>query len=264
MSVPPLKEMMDLLVAVQDGAIELVQRLTLNLGSARNRTMLSLYATILEQTDSAVLLLASGKPFAVDIILRSSLEAFVDLLNLANTESYLECLSYLYHDEQGKLLRSGIEGKNKFLMTLHNDPDTAAALKEHERIVGELKEKKVPLLKIFDKFQRADLSQEYRSFYKELCNEAHNNLSVLINRHIIHENDVLNVAIFQKRTPYGLAFTIDALTSIILDSSTIMYGYFESPEAETIEKWKMKRKAIAQAHEVAEANLLDEIEKTED
>lgn len=246
---PPLKEMLHLLLFVHDGAKEILQTMRVNLGSATERTILSLYATIIEQTDCSATLLKQDKAWATDIMLRSSLEAFVDLINLANDREYLNAMIFSYHDEQIKLLREGMTGGNKFFGDLHMSPDTQEALKEHQADRDALAAKGFKKMLVAERFAQADLTAEYKSIYKSLCDESHNNIGVLMKRHIEQEGDEVNVAVFKPRRAEDLAFSIDSLTSLLIDSSYIVHDYFGSPKVDVISNWKERRVAIAKAFE---------------
>lgn len=76
-----------------------LDQIKFNKRSSLHRTTVSLYATIMEQTQDAIALQQAGKHATLDIILRSTLEAFVDLVNLCRDDTYLDHMQASFHEQ---------------------------------------------------------------------------------------------------------------------------------------------------------------------
>jgi hypothetical protein len=129
---------------MEDFLIELYHVTVKNLGSLQfnksnemHRTLVSLYASIIELTNSALLIRQNAAYTGVDILLRSALEAHVDLINLANDGAYLEIMKASYHKEWIKLMKEAAAGENEFLASLKDEPGMVKQLEIHQLALNE-------------------------------------------------------------------------------------------------------------------------------
>nr|WP_246716622.1 DUF5677 domain-containing protein [Rhizobium ruizarguesonis] len=124
----------------------------------------------------------SNKHPGVDIVLRASLEAYVDLINLANDDRYFDQMRLAYHEDSVKLLDEGVSKGNTFMDSFQNNPEMTKSLAEHRAELDILK-KTVKPLNIGERFTLAGMNSVYRSIYRVLCTESHNNVRALMSRH---------------------------------------------------------------------------------
>ncbi|MGR9059397.1 DUF5677 domain-containing protein (plasmid) [Rhizobium leguminosarum] len=198
-------------------------------GSEVHRTLVSLYASILELTDSAIIIREAGKYTGMDVLLRSALEAHVDLINLANDDSYLHAMMAVYHKEWIKLAGDGVKGDNPFLAYFKDNPEAQKQLAYHEAELAAFKQTSgIP--NILEKFKMAGLEDVYRSIYNSLCNDSHNNIRVLTSRHLRADKDRLDLVMFDKPSRTDIAATVDCFIAILLKSNEIVHHYFKSKE----------------------------------
>lgn len=215
---------------LQAASIKHLAVLRFNKGSEVHRTLISLYASILELTDSAITIRGSGRYTGMDILLRSALEAHVDLINLANNDEYLDAMLAVYHKEWIKLAGDGVKGENPFLAYFKDNPAAIEMLEQHKAALSEFnKTSTIPTN--YDKFKAAGLEHEYRSIYNSLCNDSHNNIRALTSRHFRPRENGLDMVIFDKPTRDDLAATLDSFIAILNTSNHIMHDYFKSDEA---------------------------------
>nr|WP_200997098.1 DUF5677 domain-containing protein [Rhizobium rhizogenes]QCL10295.1 hypothetical protein pC6.5b_401 [Rhizobium rhizogenes] len=212
---------------LQAVSIKHLADLRFNKGSEVHRTLVSLYASILELTDSAIIIREAGKYTGMDILLRSALEAHVDLINLANGDGYLQAMMAVYHKEWIKL--TGVKGDNPFLAFFKDNPDAQKQLAYHEAELAAFKQTSgIP--NNLEKFKMAGLEDVYRSIYNSLCNDSHNNIRALTSRHLRADKDRLELVIFDKPSRTDIAATVDCFIAILLKSNEIMHHYFKSKE----------------------------------
>ncbi|MEX2693860.1 DUF5677 domain-containing protein [Rhizobium mongolense] len=193
-------------------------------GSPLHRTIVSLYATIIEQTQDAIVLHRSGQHVTLDIILRATLEAFVDLENLCSDDTYLNHMKASFHEQWIKLAQHGVAGGNPFLQGFENNPEAAALLAQHRVDLDALS--LTPPLSVYERFCRAGMEDIYRSVYNSLCNETHNNIRALTNRHLRVEGENLELVIFDQPEAEGLASTLSSFIGILVRGSSIIHDYF--------------------------------------
>tara|TARA_R110002051_G_scaffold21191_1_gene56544 strand:+ start:19045 stop:19728 length:684 start_codon:yes stop_codon:yes gene_type:complete len=143
----------------------------------------ALLASLIEYTNTALLMANKQTAAGDDSVFRSFLEGYVDLKNLADDEKYLRVLMLDYHCEWLRLFKHA-DGANPYLESIAAHESAADSKKWHEQQVTWLKKKKVPRLKIADKFKRADMQHEYKSIYNFSSGEAHNNFRALIRRNL--------------------------------------------------------------------------------
>lgn len=165
----------------------------------------------------------------MDILLRSAMEAHVDLINLSNDDTYLLSMYAVYHKEWIKLTGEGVKGDNPFLTSFKDNQEAKTQLAYHERELAAFKATRdIPTN--LDKFKMAGMEDIYRSAYNSLCNDSHNNIRALTRRHFRLSEGDLDLVIFDTPSTTDLAATLDTFIAILLRSNEIMHDYFKSKE----------------------------------
>ncbi|WP_049733861.1 DUF5677 domain-containing protein [Rhizobium ecuadorense] len=216
-------------------------------GSPLHRTIVSLYATIIEQTQDAMVLHRSGQHVTLDIILRATLEAFVDIENLCRDDTYLNHMKASFHEQWIKLAQHGVAGGNPFLQGFTNNPEAASLLAQHRVDLDALS--LTPPLNVYERFRRAGMEDIYRSVYNSLCNETHNNIRALTNRHLRVEGDNWELVIFDQPQADSLASTLSSFIGILVRSSSIIHDYFQTGAREAIKALSDEHEAFIRSYE---------------
>lgn len=149
-----------------------------------HRDIVSLYCSLVEYSDNLFVLFEKQKVVAMPLILRSMLEAYVDLKNLCAEKTYGYNLQASNIKEWLKLAREAGKLQNPYLEGLSTAKNFEEQVAEWETELSVLKEKGFVPLRQDQKFQYADMENEYRSIYNYLCSYSHNNIRALIDRHI--------------------------------------------------------------------------------
>ncbi|MQW63170.1 hypothetical protein GHK33_10980 [Sinorhizobium meliloti] len=221
--------MYGLLIDLYHASVKHLPSLKFNKGSEVHRTLISLYATTIELTNSAIIIREGGAYTGMDILLRSAMEAHVDLINLANDDAYLQAMNAVYHKEWIKLTGAGIGGDNPFLVFFKDNPEPKAQLAYHEKELAAFKAaSSIPTN--LDKFKKAGMEDIYRSAYNSLCNDSHNNIRALTHRHFRPREGDLEMVIFDVPSKTDLAATLDTFIAILLKSNEIIHDYFGSAD----------------------------------
>ncbi|PBB31108.1 DUF5677 domain-containing protein [Mesorhizobium sp. WSM3882] len=238
-----IQVMFGLLVDMMNDTMRLIQKVEFNKGSRVHRAVMALYASIIEHTDSAMLLRTHGRAAGIDTILRTNLEAFVDLVNLCNDPAYYNQMLALYHKDWLALTQGGLDG-NPFLDFFKEDPGSAQRVEYHKAALAEL-QKLGPTLNVFDRFQLAGLENEYRSVYKDLCGHSHNNINSLSDQHFVgNTENSLEVVIFAEMGKEALLSSLDQFIAILGTAGYIVHHYFKSPVAKEAAALKTRRNEL--------------------
>jgi hypothetical protein len=150
----------------------------------RDRFAVLLLYAVLDQARAVLTLARAGQFTAIPIIARTALDAYTDLVNLADHPRYWENLVAVDAAKWKSLLERTSQGGNPMLKGLKHDVLLPAGRRKYGRELKALRAKDVRTLEIAERFERAGLTHEYESVYSILSDEAHNNLSVLQSRYI--------------------------------------------------------------------------------
>ncbi len=143
----------------------------------------ALFLRILSGGDSIVALVSNRLFTYIPMILRSMLEARVDLINLIDNHDYIRIMTFCFAEQE-----------SKFLSECINDTELAKYFENGE--VGLLRYnnankyksnnadiKKCQSHRISNRFVRAGVGSDYCTTYNELCRATHNNIDKLMSDH---------------------------------------------------------------------------------
>jgi hypothetical protein len=218
--------MLEFIFELHERAIEQVATMTFNKHDETQRIIVCLYATMLEQSESVAILLSNNKPAGTDAILRSILEASVDLTALLDDPNYLHSMNAAYHKEWAKLIEQGVSGDNKFLEGFGKEAGITEALAEHNAQLKALIDAGHQPLNNYERFKRANMIEEYRSIYNMLCSESHNNIRVLMHRHMVAKDGDIELHLSSDDGEYEV--TLDSIAGILLNATLAIHHKFES------------------------------------
>ncbi|MGR9168849.1 DUF5677 domain-containing protein [Rhizobium sp. KDH_Rht_773_N] len=241
--------MLDFLEYIYGQSYKNLQAIVFSQGNPLHRTIMSLYASIMEQTYNALVLLRADQHATLDIILRSTLEAYVDLINLCNDPEYLKQMQASFHDQWIKLAQYGVRGGNPFLIKFENSADASQRLAEHQ---AELAALGVKPMSIYEKFRLAGFEQIYQSVYNSLCNESHNNIRALTLRHFRFDaNENPQLVMFAEPSPDSLNGTLSGYLSAVSDTTHIVHTYFKTNALPEIESFRAEHSRFIEDFEAS-------------
>lgn len=197
----------------------------------------ALLATILEEADGISAALDRRDGTSAFILLRSLLEAFVDLLNIVNDPQYAEFMHAAVLDQQRRILESALErGSNSpFLACLAGSSDAAAHLAWVRSELSQLKARGIEPLSIRKRFERARQLDYYEGPYANLCWHSHNNLNVLEGRHLRHTSEGIEIRIFDWLADDDAQIIVDTTAGIAANSVAAVKGLLESGRSSSLE-----------------------------
>lgn len=213
---------------------------------------MSLYSTILENSYACIKLIKSQLNTPIGIILRSLLEASIDLANLADDENYLKVLSISSLKQQIRLLnqckKEGLN--NKFLTSIYNEygedgiNNMIKDFKDEQEKCFEFLQKNydkdiknINQINIEYKFEKANATEIYKSVYNILCRDTHNNLGSLVSRNIYTENGSdYKIQIFKQINQLDYNAYCDSLSGMLMEALEDIYKILNIKEDENFKK----------------------------
>lgn len=230
-------------------SLRLVKELKFDGSNEVHRYFMALYATILEQNRSAIALRAARSYAGIEQILRSCLEAYVDLSNLLRDNRYIDNLKFEYHRQWIKLAKAGIKGDNDFLAAFRDNEDAKDLLNRHSESLSALRKKGVSKKTIEEKFKDADLEEVYKSVYNSLSAEGHNDLRALISRHFFKtEEGEVQIRLFEPPSSEAVDSTVDQFLGILIDSGVRVHRTLNSePAAEALIELNGRRASMTES-----------------
>lgn len=167
--------------SIIDGIHRFLEESSPSLAKNTDQIIIALLARILCGADS-ISTLSSDKRYAyVPIILRSMLEARIDLINLVQESDYLRIMTYNFSQQEIKFLnnngtnRSNDDSPLTGQQTTERLDKATTYYKENSDIANDAS--------IRARFNKAGLISEYIITYNLLCRSSHNNIDMLIADH---------------------------------------------------------------------------------
>lgn len=240
MPIAPPEQVLNFLKRAHDELQPLSTRIDFSKDHPLHRHIVALYGSIVELTGSLILLTDHRLISGVPVLLRSVLEAYVDLYNLSENPTYAFSLQLSYLKEWLNILHEASSGKNEYLTTISKAPDLAATISAWQQKKRGLKDKGYKSLNVENKFQRAGMEKEYRSIYNSLCSDSHNNLRSLIGRHVERKESDFEVVFYKAYTPEDSAHYIGTAAELLVRASEKVHAFFDSPVRKEVESFRIE------------------------
>ena len=176
-----------------------------------------------------LILMRNKAKLGIPSLFRTFLETYVEFHNLVREPKYGYYMDASDLKEWLRVLKAARDTENPYLSTISALPNLPSIIFEKERQLQDLKAHGYNPLTIRQKFKRAEMLEEYLSFYNFLCTESHSNKRALINRHAnISDNDY--ELVFYKNDPdeRHLPYT-DSVASLLISATINIHEHLESP-----------------------------------
>ncbi len=218
----------------------LLTKLSLEKENTTHIIMASLYGTIIELTGSVIFLHGKSIISSIPILLRSALEAHIDLINLIQDSKYINHLKTSFIKEQLKIFEAAKKGGNEYLSELSALPNLDERIVTLKRDRKSLENKGYKSLKIEDKFKKAKFENEYQSMYNDLWCDSHNNLKALCTRHIKSKNGVDTVEVYRSYSSDDSLKYIWTSVVILLRSTEFIHDFFKSSALKEVNAFRQE------------------------
>lgn len=179
----------------------------------RTKLILALWARINALCDDTLFLVGGDRSVSLQILMRSTLETFVDLRCLLIDEEHVDCIFASEADSEYKNL-SYYDADNPYYSHTSRPSD---------EVLGELRDEKKKSLSIYDRFKKAECGDLYRTVYNNLCRYTHGNVSALASKNFEDDKIVIHTSIVDT----DLVFTLSSTINVALSSTIDVFELFE-------------------------------------
>lgn len=240
-----------LLHELHSDAIEMSRKLLFDKTHPQHLHVIALYGSILEFSSSIILLTKDGPKTALPIILRSLLEAYVDMLNLCADPKYGYALEVGAEKSWLKFLREAGVGQNPYLEKVSATSNLQDNIKQHEQRLAAMKEKGGAALRIEDKFKRAGLMHEYTTIYAELCSHSHNALQALRGRHIEETESNYEIVFYRLASLDEVEHYLGIACMLLLKATERVHIFLGNPCVGKLSEMGRRMDVFVKEHEAA-------------
>jgi len=194
----------------------------------------SLYGSILEFSSTLIPLYRSEHYYGIPIILRTILEAYVDLENLCRDPKYGYSLTISSLKESLKFLWAAKSDDNVYMSIIAKAPDLDQRIAEMEGKIEDLKAKGYQDLNKRQRFEQADMEDEYKTIYNMLCSAAHNDLRTLRDRHLVLDGNSFSIEYFKRPDMEALESYFGIASELLLRASFALHSLLKSEKMEEL------------------------------
>ena len=155
----------------------------------------SFCSSIIQYSNAIVSLIKTDNLIAIPPILRSILEAYVELLNLCKYENYPYVLTSNHLKQKIKKLQVTFEEPdNPFLQyTIENYGNIGNKIKEYRKqksiVDQQISNFDIDITQIKNRFELAGIKDAYAGIYSQLCEDTHNEILRVESRHLIQNEN---------------------------------------------------------------------------
>ncbi|MEM9402831.1 MAG: DUF5677 domain-containing protein [Pseudomonadota bacterium] len=189
------------------------------------------YASILELSNSVCRLISVGEPAGSRSLARMVIELYVDFVNLSNDDGYAGFLDVNTLMEWQKTFALAKDG-NPYFAPLCDAPGFEDEVAEEAERLSGLRGEGFKKLQVKERFERADMADDYAGLYHWLCSDTHSSLRGLAMRHIKHEDGDFSIHILKDSTPDQELPVVSLLLKTMANSSEIIHERFGGGKAD--------------------------------
>ena len=198
-------------------------------GSPTQTYAMCVYATILELASDIQFLIERRARIGVPVLLRSLLEAYVELLNIIKTPGYLEYRHSEYAKGKKTFIENALKSDNPhFAQLTKNRTECEKRIKELDQVITPGFKKRT----IHKRFKDVCLEDDYKSIYFRLSLDAHHDLQAIDSGHLKQGDDKGSYVITfsQECSKRNLLDYLCLWGDIIIHSSIRLYEFCEKKE----------------------------------
>jgi len=188
-----------------------------------------LYCSILSLGQSCLLLVLNKYLIPLRILLRSLVEAHVDLINSINDPYYFKKMYLVYLAEKKRLLSNAMKNPdNPFFEYIRASMNLEEEIQKIDEESNQIKTKAIRSLNVAERFSQANLTNQYQVVYWNLCLDAHNNARALERRHIRKKGDNFEIILEDVELSDNWLTYFDTLLGILIGSSIEIHAFLET------------------------------------
>ena len=224
---------LDALSACLQACGERASRQGFSFGEPQHAAAVSLLGSILELAADVLDLLKRGKAIAPKILLRSLLEAFVELVNVTEDPDYLGSMRYAQLVALQKLVNVATgpdQAQNPFFADLLSNEATAERRAEIALELAELESQGIRELNIWARFKLAGERDRYEAIYRLLSQQAHHSLNALGDRHVVEQEGQPALVFFKKEERQQVLAEADQVAGVATNAVALVSSLVDGVE----------------------------------
>lgn len=227
----PAAQCEEVLASVLGLAFHFLKTLRFNGKDPQQLYSVCLYARLLELAVASKALLEKNALVGIPILLRSMFEADLDLTNLMKYPEYFKRMNASFLKEKIRLTKNAESSEpNPFLAAVRVKPNLTDDLRKAQDEMDILVTEKKGPVEIRERAELAGRLDEYKSIYKDLCLDTHNNVRSLEDWHIERTtSDEYHVVLF-KKTSADLVHHLSAIPAILLHQTKALADFLKTQE----------------------------------
>lgn len=229
-------------------------------GNVQHCAAVALLGTVLELARDLIPLFRKRSSASPKVILRSLMEARIDLRNIVDDASYLKNMQAAQLEQNARAFRESSKPEavgNPYFRTLRSS-GAARAIEIAEELKG-LNEEGFRKLTIRDRFERAGEGHRYTVIYHLLSVDAHHNLTALERRHAVGDQGSPTITFFKPEDLSTLTLEVAevafAVANALADVSRLLDG-----EVRDVEQVRDRFEAVGGNTSALLSELADEEE----
>lgn len=240
------KEHLQLLQWTIQALIEKAEELKFAKENRIDLWLVLLYASILELANSACHLISSTEPTGCRTLTRMALEAYVDLSNLMSDDDYVNYLDVGSLEEWQKTFKLA-EAGNIYFKSLCDEPGFHEEVASEAERLASLRDNGYRMLRVRERFERANMGDDYQGVYHWLCSDTHNSLRGMSLRHIEYlDNQSYEIHILKDGSVDAQLPIMSVLLGYLIESSKLIHARFgkgqdalQDIDAKVLPIWEM-------------------------
>ncbi len=211
-----MKEILNFFDKEIDEILSLAAELKFDSGHVLLQHVIGLYGSIIEMSRSIKVLYVNGHFTPIPVVLRTMLEAFVDLTNLCKDPKYGYSLTINSKKELLKFLNAAQDNQNVYTIMSDKNPNLDKDIADFKGQIEELKADGIKGINIKDKFKKADMLDEYLMIYNRLCACTHNDIQALRARHLVLDKNSFSIEFFKKEDTQSMYESFGIASELLL------------------------------------------------
>lgn len=218
-----------------DEVLSLASKLEFDSTQVLHQHVISLYGSIIELSSSIKVLYQSDHFTAIPVLLRTILEAFVDLCNLCQDPKYGYSLIMNSQHESLRFLKAAQNDQNVYANMIAQDPNIDEQIASFEAKIDVLKKNGNKRLKVRERFEKADMGDEYQTIYNMLCTASHNDIRALRTRHLVISGESFSLEIFKEEDTQNMYESLGIASELLWRATNDIHGLLNSGKDKEIQ-----------------------------
>jgi hypothetical protein len=243
-------DIINYLAELHDKCLNFSEQLRFDKHSKLHFALVSLYGSIIELVGCMLILMRNNAKLGIPSLFRTFLETYVEFHNLVRDPSYGYFMEASSLKEQLKLLKIAKKKDNPYLANISSLPNLLTIISKYERQDINLRKLGYKLISIYERFKRANMTEEYESIYNFLSRDSHSNISALLDRHADIDGNDYRLTYYKNEPIEKYLQYMDLAAGLLISATKDIHDHFVTPELSWIEDFHKKLERIRLSYKI--------------